>query len=146
MTPQETAKLLTYVGELDNRQITKQTVQAWHDVLGRYSLKQCIEAVSKHFHDSTDWLMPAHVAGLIRRVRDERFMALPDASLSDADLRGNGDYREAMRELRAAVGDGVLTPEGYRAYQRSGLRLRDFLASGWDVNVPERHAMPPGAA
>ncbi|GAB3042053.1 hypothetical protein [Sediminivirga luteola] len=72
MTPDETGKLLAFIGELDGRRLTPETIIAWHQVLADIDVDDAFEAVKKHHRESTDWVKPGHVVYLARGVRDAR--------------------------------------------------------------------------
>lgn len=68
----EANRLLTYVASVDGRRIDDATVIAWHSIVGDLHLADCMEAVRRHFANSKDWLMPAHVREAAIKLRDER--------------------------------------------------------------------------
>jgi hypothetical protein len=70
MTPDETARLLAFIAAFDQRTVGRADVLAWHDVLGGYEFDRCTAAVRRHFRESTDRLMPAHVVRLARTTTD----------------------------------------------------------------------------
>lgn len=68
----ETGQLLTVAAAFDNRQVTKDTAIAWHEVLRDVEYADALVAVREHHKSSTDYLMPGHVAVGARRERERR--------------------------------------------------------------------------
>lgn len=66
----ELSKLLTIASVIDNRTVAPETVDVWHTVVSHIDFPIALEAVQLHFRESTDYLMPGHVAANARRVRD----------------------------------------------------------------------------
>lgn len=128
MNIQETGILLAYIGELDGRTITEQTVQAWHDVIGEYAAKDCREAVVRHFRTSTDYLKPSHIAIEVQRVRRRRLERVGTLQLTEADYaEEQRPWQEVLREIHARVAEGSIGAEEVRAYNDSGLKWTDFV-------------------
>lgn len=68
MTPEETRILLSEVASVDNRKQTLEATQAWHKVLGRYTLDQCRDALVVFWRNRPDdYLKPGHLADIIGR-------------------------------------------------------------------------------
>lgn len=72
MLQSETAELLAYIAAFDRRTVGKADVLAWHEVLGHLELMDCKQAVTSHFRESTEYLMPAHVVRLARNIAETR--------------------------------------------------------------------------
>jgi hypothetical protein len=72
MTRSEIALLLGYIAARDRRTVGETDVLAWHEDLGDLDAPDTREAVRRHFRESTDYLMPAHIRRLVRLIRDER--------------------------------------------------------------------------
>lgn len=68
----ETARLLTMIASFNNRTIGESDVIAWQSVLPDVPLADAEEAVRRHYAESTDWLMPAHVRHIVRDIHTER--------------------------------------------------------------------------
>lgn len=106
MQPSETAELLTYIAAFDRRTIGKADVLAWHEIIGHLELMDCKQAVTAHFRESTDYLMPAHVVRLARNIADTRRNRETIAALP----RGKGvpmpdEVREMLKEFGKAKED-----------------------------------------
>lgn len=103
MTELEVAKLLTMASIIDNRKIAPETVKEWHRVIGHLDYDTALAAMEMHFGESTVYLLPAHIAGNARRVREQRHPAsLPPQREYEAHPRP--DNYQAMA---AAAGDPV---------------------------------------
>jgi hypothetical protein len=100
----EMVDLLSLISARDNRTVGHTTVMAWLEDIGDLAFIDCKEAVTRHFRDSTDWLMPATVRRLVKTVRAGRlegFQYVP--------VEGDDDHRvylAALRAQRQAVADG----------------------------------------
>jgi hypothetical protein len=111
MTPGEVARLLAAAAMFDYRKIEKADAQAWHFVLGDLDFDDAMEALRRHYAESTERLMPAHVRHGVRAIRDERrrqqpseVRALPsrfedDADRSERARRGSAQVHEVLAEL-----------------------------------------------
>ena len=68
MTPEETRILLSEVASVDNRKQSLEAAQAWHKVLGRYTLDQCRDALVIFWRNRPDdYLKPGHLADIVGR-------------------------------------------------------------------------------
>lgn len=54
---------------MDNRQVTKEVIAAWAELLHRESLQACLWALNWHRSRSTEWLLPAHIVAGCREYR-----------------------------------------------------------------------------
>jgi hypothetical protein len=72
MTPADMADVLSAAGIYDGRKISQADVAAWHAAVGQYSREDALEAVVRHYADSTDWMKPAHLKSHILAIRNER--------------------------------------------------------------------------
>lgn len=109
MTPEEVAALLKQIAARDNRRTGPETIAAWLEDLDGLDFDDCREAVRRHFRESTDWLMPAHIRRHVGAIREERFandgLAVYQA-LKAADPVTEEDYRIALKSIRQRVGGG----------------------------------------
>jgi len=109
MTPEEVAALLKQIAARDNRRTGPETIAAWLEDLDGLAYDDCREAVRRHFRESTDWLMPAHIRRHVGAIREERFandgLAVYQA-LKAADPVTEEDYRAALKNIRIRVGCG----------------------------------------
>ncbi|BAL85486.1 hypothetical protein AMIS_2660 [Actinoplanes missouriensis 431] len=108
MTRSEIALLLGAIAGRDQRTIGDADVLAWHEDLGDLDFADARAAVSRHFRESTDRIMPAHIRRLTRIIRDERrasttVRALPPGKLEDDPDRDAriARNRNRVREILA---------------------------------------------
>lgn len=82
MTPEEAALLLAGAAMFDYRKVEKADALAWHHVLGDLDYDDAIEAVRRHYAESTERLMPAHVRQGVRAIREDRRRLEPSEALA----------------------------------------------------------------
>lgn len=111
----EAAAVLAKAAAFDRRTVGEADILAWHDALGDLAAGDCLTAVTEHYRESTDWLMPAHV----RRIADD---------LDRARRRQAREQREAD-ELQDAI---AASPLHDRRDDVTALieQLRDRLPAG----------------
>jgi hypothetical protein len=68
----ETALLLGAIAARDQRTVGETDVLAWHEDLEDLDFADCRAAVTRHFRDSTERIMPAHIRRHVRAIRDAR--------------------------------------------------------------------------
>lgn len=142
MTPAETAALLAKVQAFDKRTVGRADVAAWHEVLATTELADALEAVTRHYRESADFLMPAHVRQLVKVIRSERrehheALALPgkledDPARAIRMQRGTAQVREVLARIEAQLAAkrtpaAVLTPSDeirQRALERATAERR----------------------
>jgi hypothetical protein len=78
ITPAQAAKLLALASAIDQRTVGEADAVAWADLLDGLDFDRCVEAVRRHYRESTDRLMPAHVRRLARTTGDVGTMRLGD--------------------------------------------------------------------
>lgn len=72
MNKAETALILAAAAARDLRTVGDADVLAWHEDLGDITYPDAREALKRHYRDSTDRIMPAHIRHHVRAIRDER--------------------------------------------------------------------------
>ena len=72
MNKQDCAKVLTKIQLGDNRQVTSLVLEEWFDTIGNLAFEDAIEAVRLHRRESTDYLVPAHIVAIVRRIGIDR--------------------------------------------------------------------------
>jgi len=120
----ETAALLKRAGVLDHRRPDEAALLLWHELLAPYTLRDCVDALTAHRRESSDYLMPAHIIDRVRAVRRRRALAVP----AEANPEVEDDYPAACRVLAAAVQDGEMTRADYDAYAAGSTPAREFVA------------------
>lgn len=118
MTHNEIIDLLTAVSAFDNRRPNPAAVAAWGKAaeLGRWTLAEALDAVTLHFADSTEYLMPAHITKLIRSSRQDR----------------------AMREEALAIEAGLVDPEAAARVQAVVAEMAKSM--GWTDRSESRQS------
>lgn len=79
MNAKELTTLLGRIQALDNRQVDEITIQAWTPLMTDVAYADAVQAVNRHFTESTAYLQPAHI---IQGVRAARRLELP-ATMSE---------------------------------------------------------------
>jgi hypothetical protein len=102
MTPAEVARLLAGAAMFDYRKIDRDDALAWHHVLGDLDFDDAIEAVRRHYAESTERLMPAHVRQGVRAIRNERASRTPNA-VRELPSRFEDDLGRDLRAQRGAA-------------------------------------------
>jgi hypothetical protein len=102
MTPGEVARLLAAAAMFDYRKVEKADAQAWHLVLGDLPFDDAMEALRRHYAESTDRLMPAHVRQGVRAIRNERAGRTPSEA-RQIPSRFEEDLGRDMRAKRGAA-------------------------------------------
>jgi len=72
MTPREANAVLATAGQFDGRKPDHETAITWADELGSTNVHDCIEAVKAHYRDTDRWIMPFHIIGRIKAIRQDR--------------------------------------------------------------------------
>jgi hypothetical protein len=110
MKPSEVAELLTFAAAFDRRTVGAADVAAWTTVLGDIGLDPARHAVSAHYAETRDWIMPSDIRQRVLASRrnaaaDYQGPGLP-AEIPDADPDDVQAYLAALRaqRTRAAVG------------------------------------------
>lgn len=71
MERNEIVDLLSVISVYDNRRADDMAVMAWSTIAEseKWTLEEAVTAVHRYFAQSDKWLMPAHVAGLVKETR-----------------------------------------------------------------------------
>lgn len=114
MSPGEVARLLSACAMYDYRTIEEADGLAWHHVVGDLDFDDAMEAVRKHYQQSTDRMMPAHVRQGVKAIKAERDRQrkhenreLPSPFEEDINRQvrmeaGMGTVREVLAKLTTA--------------------------------------------
>lgn len=147
----ETDRLLTVIHNIDNRRIDDATVLVWHEVLRDMSFDDCLVAVTRHFRESTDYLMPAHIVRGAREIERQRTREANHAFMLESapqnDPRPLSDRSQELRDFVQSVRD-VLPPGNPdslrygRRYWRQVRQDRERQAAA----VPNPHFDPDALA
>lgn len=122
----ETGELLALISAYDNRNFNKETTAAWYDLLGKYTLAEARHAAKKHYNESTEWLMPAHIVRIIKAERKARLARVGTIALNRADMGDVTGELTTTREITHAIASGAITAEQYDDYQRGAHGWADY--------------------
>lgn len=110
MNRSETALLLGAIAARDQRTVGETDVLAWHEDLADLDFDDARAAVSRHFREATERIMPAHVRRQVRIIRAERrasaeVQALPPGRFEDDPDRDERISRnvDRIRDLLADI-------------------------------------------
>lgn len=108
-------ELLATCQAFDRRTVGEVDAAAWHTALHDLDLDDCRSAVTMHYAQHTDWVMPAHVRAGVRRIRTDRLDRAPlavHAAVPDADPDDVPRWLVALRtgRHRTASGQRSLDP------------------------------------
>jgi hypothetical protein len=138
----ETTRLLAKVQACDGRPVGEAMVLAWQETLADVPYPDAMNAVPRHYRESTDFLMPAHLVKLVAQLQAERRRAQLD-NRHDAKF-AQPDKRPAARDLSAATRRAVAAATGARKPHSVTLRRRDMAGTSWafsctcGVNPPDQ--------
>ncbi|MFG1872180.1 hypothetical protein [Micromonospora arborensis] len=107
MDHSQVALLLGLASTRDYRKIGETDVMAWHQDLGDLDFDDASLAVSLHYRESTDRIMPAHVRRLVRQIRAERRRV--ETHSEPLALRGRWEVDED-RDVRMKRGMSKVSP------------------------------------
>lgn len=114
MNATEITALLAVCSSADNRKPNAEMIQFWLAALGDLDFVPCRDAVVAHYQESTDWIMPAHIRGRVRRERKDRIEddVIPMPAGLDPD--DTAAYIRVLRAGRQALAEGrsLHEPEG----------------------------------
>lgn len=108
MTPGEVVAVLTACAMFDHRRVGEADAAAWHAVIGDLDVADALEAVRRHYRDSTDRAMPAHIRAQVRTIRAERRKGTSDAlalpSPFEADMGRRVRVERGLAGARGVLG------------------------------------------
>lgn len=111
MTPGDVARVLSACALYDYRTIEAHDVAAWYEVLGDLDANDTLEAVKRHYRDSTDRAMPAHLRARVKEIRAERRRQQPhEARALPSRFETDDMGRRVRLERGAATARQVLGP------------------------------------
>lgn len=105
MNRDEIIDLLSLIAARDRRTVGNADVLAWSEDVGDLTFADAQAAVSRHFQESRDWIMPADVRRHVRAIRTERH-ANTDLILPEGDPDDAVSWAKALREIRNRVAGG----------------------------------------
>jgi hypothetical protein len=111
MTPEDVIDVLAKAAAFDQRTVGQADILAWHEILQKLDRADALAAVTRHYAESRERLMPADVLRHARSLREDR--------------RG----REKAAEPRAL-------PSRYESDEERNLRIKEGVAHCKDVLQP----------
>jgi hypothetical protein len=105
MNLEQAGAVLAKAAAFDNRTIGDANLLAWHEILGDLDVDDCLDAISQHHRESTDYLMPAHVRRIalkLRKDRNEQQRQLEQRQAIAASF-ANGPLADRSAEIQAFV-------------------------------------------
>ena len=119
MTPDDARAVLAKAAAFDNRTPSQFAAAAWAEALADTDapLADALAAVTVHYRESREWLMPVHVIEGVERIARARRATIPPVEelMSGIDL----DHPDWMR-LRRAREAAVLAGADYRRVEITG--------------------------
>lgn len=117
MTPGDVARVLAKAAAFDLRTIGESDVMAWHEALGDLDAADALAAVTRHYRETDDRLMPTHVRRIVGELQRERRRAIREREESlaiEADAAvGRGPLADRSAEIQELVaGVREVLPEG----------------------------------
>ena len=147
MTPAETAKVLVKASAYDLRTVGQVDVIAWHEALSDIDFADALDAVTQHFRDSTERLMPAHVRRLAIAARQHRAGALPALELPPGvplERRSANGEIEHLRQILPGTGREILRRREWVEHEKRQARALHAVPNPHFAGPPppEGHPVP----
>lgn len=143
MTPGDAARVLGACALYDNRTVGTADAAAWFKVIGDLDAADAIEAVTRHYADSTDRIMPAHIRRIVKQIREERRRESARHEVRELPSRFEDDMGRQVRikqgaaSVREVLGPLVehLAQQSQRELPSAVDELRAITAGpGWSVD------------
>jgi hypothetical protein len=110
MNRAEIAQLLGLAAARDRRTVGTADVAAWFEDLGDLDFADARAALGRHFRETTDWLMPAHIRRHVKALRAER-REVERHEIRELPSRFENDIDRAVRvEAGLAQCSDILRP------------------------------------
>lgn len=126
MNLNEAKALLDQISATDGRRVPEAMPAAWLRILGRFSYLDCQAAIEKHFEESTEWLMPAHIVQAVKAKRTQRLQAIGPVNVNRYERLGAAEEVQTIREIKQRLADGTISAEDYHEYQSSPVTWEEF--------------------
>lgn len=115
MTPSEAAQALAKASAFDNRQVSETAAYAWAEVLATHTLDEVSQAIAEHYANSTAFVLPGHIAAIIKARRDATDLRQIPATDPPSAL---ADQPQAEQQwiltYKRAIADGADEPTARR--------------------------------
>lgn len=140
MKPSEAAQVLSKIQAFDRRTVGEADILAWAEALTqrRLSVEECLAAVTKHYAESTDFAMPAHIIRIATERRQQVIRHRQPGEILDFPSGLTWAQENRWRqEYWLAIYAGHPDPVD-RADQMFGSH-----SDGFTISRPERVVAPP---
>lgn len=115
MKKSEIALLLGACAARDSRTVGESDVEAWYEDLGDLEYAEALAAVSGHYRESTDRIMPAHIRRLCRIARDKaragRAVAEIKAGVQRVDPERAAKIKALLESTMAQIAEKRSVPD-----------------------------------
>jgi len=106
MNEPEAFKLLTLASARDNRTVDQAIAKVWAQDLARIDYNDAVEALSLHYSETSDWLLPVHVVRCVTRIRTQRRLEETHRlTIAERTIRAEAEERQSLLELGVLTGD-----------------------------------------
>lgn len=92
MTHDDVVDVLAKAAAYDRRKVGEADVLAWHEIISRWDRADALAAVTRHYTETSEWMMPADLVRHIKALREDRrrethheVLALPSSFEDDPD-------------------------------------------------------------
>jgi hypothetical protein len=116
---EEIGLVLAKLAAFDQRTVGEADLLAWHEVIGRFDLQDCLTAVTTHYTETRDRAMPADIRHLAIGIRDRRKATAEQLALAAAPPLA--DRSEVVKALVRQVADALPKPD---LHERAKARAR----------------------
>lgn len=165
MTPEEIGEVLGKAAATDRRKVGTSEVLAWYETIGDLPFDDAMVAVTRHYRDTDDWMMPVHIRRYVEEIQRERRraqrerleQAAIEAEAADPTRRDRSPQVQALLDhvlgrIGAGRPDALRRPEWLENDRRREREARaepnpDFTgpppADGWPLPIYVSDAIPP---
>jgi len=137
---EETGLVLAKLAAFDQRTVGESDLLAWHEVLGRYDLDDCLAAVTAHYADTRDRAMPADIRRHATRIRNDRHER-EERETRRLEIEAKPDRSDAVTALVQSVVDALPKPD---VHQRALARARKDRGRPEPVRHERKKPAKPG--
>lgn len=145
MNLKEAALVLAKCQAFDRRTVGVADINAWWEVLHDVDAVDALDAVTRYYRDSREWIMPSDVRRLAADINRDRRRAQREALEAEQARAVTGPTTDRSREVLAAV--RAILPKGdpdklrwghkgWRELQRDELRRRTAQPNPHFVGYP----------
>lgn len=111
MTSDEVWDLLEIIASIDRRKLGLTDRQVWEGLIGDLPAADAQAAVTAHYRETREWIMPADVRTRVKAMRRDRLareiVPAPPPEVADDPAR----FRETLKADLRAIADGKAIPK-----------------------------------